>query len=219
MRSVDYTKNTYHEARHAELIENEALQIAWSECSKQFYFGGLPSGSDIFEFGGALGYNLIALAKSNKCHMLELSEIGRSSAAKFGIISHFAIEEVFGKQFDVILCRHVLEHVDSPLQILEILRPMLKPGGRLVLVLPIEKSTAAPVAKEIDFHLFTWNPRTICNLLKRAGYSEIDYRLQFFNGRRLCLPLYRLFGANAYAKAVELVGTLTRSRELVIVCR
>lgn len=218
MQPVDYTKNDYHETRHAELIENENLQLAWAECAREFYFDGLPDELEIFEFGGGLGYNLLALTNQHACHMLELSEIGRSQAKKFGIVTYSDMKEIGEKKFDVILCRHVLEHVDSPLEILQLLKGMLKHGAKLILVLPIEEPNLPPVRDEIDFHLFTWNPRTICNLLRKAGFSDIHYRFQFFNGRRLCLPLYQLFGAKIYVRAVELVGYLTRARELVVTC-
>src|SRR5690242_11281499 len=115
MLPVDYTKNYYHEIRHAELIENENLQRAWADCAKEFYFGELPNGLEIFEFGGALGYNLLALTNQHKCHMLELSEIGRTHANKHGIVTYSNVNEILEKKFDIILCRHVLEHVDSPL--------------------------------------------------------------------------------------------------------
>jgi SAM-dependent methyltransferase len=218
MLPVDYTKNEYHETRHAELIGNESLQLAWAACAREFYFEGLPSGMEIFEFGGALGYNLLALTEQHSCHMLELSEIGRSHANKFGIVTYADVKEIGEKKFDVVLCRHVLEHVDNPLEILELLKGMLKPGGKLVLVLPIEESCALPVMEEIDFHLFTWNPRTICNLLRKARFFDIDYRFQFFNGRRRCLPLHKVLGAKSYVTAVQLVGRLTRSKELVVIC-
>ena len=218
MQPVDYTKDNYHETRHAELIENENLQLAWAECAKEFYFGGLRDGLDIFEFGGALGYNLLALKNQHACHMLELSEIGRSHANKFGIVTYADVKEIEEKKFDVILCRHVLEHVDNPLEILQLLKGMMKPGAKMILVLPIEESYAPPVKDEIDFHLFTWNPRTICNLLHKAGFQDTQFKFQFFNGRRLCLPLYKLFGAKAYVMGVKMFGYITRSKELVVVC-
>ena len=219
MQQVDYTKNEYHEKRHPEFIRNDVLKLAWAKCAKKFYFNNLNNGMEIFEFGGALGYNLLALTEHHRCHMLELSEIGRLNAEKFGIITYSDTREIAGKKFDVVLCRHVLEHVDNPLEILSLLRTLLKPNAKLVLVLPVEEPSAPPLPDDINFHLFTWNPQTIFNLLKRAGYSDISYRYQFFNGRNLCLPVLKILGAGSYVKAVELVGHLTRSRELVIVCQ
>jgi SAM-dependent methyltransferase len=218
MHDVDYTKDDYHKTRHAELIDNSELQLAWSECAKEYYFKSLPNGSDVFEFGGALGYNLLALADVNNCHMLELSEIGRANAQKFNIATYANVDEIGGRKFDNILCRHVLEHVDNPLEILQLLKSFLKPNGRMTLVLPVEYSGMKPVTNEIDFHLYSWNPRTILNLVKKSGFTGLTYRFQYFNGRRICLPLRKIAGINVYAKAVNLVGYLTNSKELVIEC-
>lgn len=219
MRYVDYRKNEYHEKRHAELIGNISLQLAWSECAKSFYFEGIPQHSDIFEFGGALGYNLLALAKEHTCHMLELSEVGRSNAAKFGIRTYSDLGDLGDKKFDYILCRHVLEHVDNPLEILCTLKKYLKPRAKLILVLPVEKNDAKPVQDEIDHHLFTWNPRTILNLLSKAGFENKHYRYQYFNGRRISMPILKVLGPKAYVTIVNLLGYILKSKELVVECR
>lgn len=218
MESVDYKANDYHTARHPELISNTVLQFAWSECAKEFYFKDLPDRSAVFEFGGALGYNLLALLEQHECHMLEPSEIGRSHAQKHGITTYTEMSEIGDKKFDVVLCRHVLEHVDSPIDTLRAIKTTLKANAKLILVLPVEKNDQGPVSVEIDHHLFTWNPRTIINLVKKAGFKKVRYRYQFFNGRRLCLPIFRLFGSKAYVKAVGLTGKIIWSRELVVVC-
>lgn len=217
MLNVDYTKNNYHENRHAEFIENENLQFAWAECAKDFYFKHLHDGDEILEYGGGLGYNLLSINKNHVCHMLELSEIGRENAKKNGIITYADNDELKGKVFDTILCRHVLEHIDNPLETLILLKNCLKPKGKLILVLPIEPVLTPPVSNEIDFHLFNWNPRTICNLLKKAGFTEMSYRCQFSNGRKIFLPILELLGIKYYIAAVQLLGYLRRSRELVVV--
>lgn len=219
MIDIDYTKDDYHKLRHPELINSSELQIAWASCAKKFYFDGFQDGIDIFEFGGGLGYNLMALSDKNNCHLLELSEIGRLNAAKYNIATYSNNSDVCNKKFDVILCRHVLEHVDSPLETLIFLKSLLKSGGCLILVIPLENSEMKPIDHEIDFHLYSWNPRTIMNLVAKSGFSNSSYRFQFFNGRRILLPLYRLAGARVYSQAVSLFGRLTRSKELVVECR
>jgi SAM-dependent methyltransferase len=219
MQHIDYTKNRYHQIRHPEFINNKLLQFAWSECAKKFYFNGLKERKTIFEFGGAFGYNLFALKEKHNCNMLELSEIGRANAKKFGIETYKTLFEVKRKKFDIVLCRHVLEHIAKPLETLITLKKMLKSDGYLVLVLPLEGTFDKPVANDIDFHLFSWNPRTICNLLKYVGFSTLSYKYQYFNGRRICLPIYKIFGPKAYVFSVQFLGWVTRSKELVIVCQ
>ena len=216
---VDYEKDEYHETRHSELLGNDELMNAWSECASKFYFKDIKPEDSIFEFGGAFGYNLRNALKTNTCTMLELSALGRSIGEKSGIRSVSKLEELENAKFDVILCRHVLEHVDSPLTILNDLRNHLTPKGRLILVLPVEGNGDLPVQNEIDFHLYLWNPRTISNLAKRAGFSDVQFRYNYFNGRRVCLPIFRKFGGAAYSKAIQMVGLVSRSKELILECR
>jgi SAM-dependent methyltransferase len=213
---VDYRADDYHLTRHSELIESTDLRDAWSSYAKREYFGGLDKRSRVLEFGGALGYNLVALASSHECHMLELSEIGRSYAAKYGIITHADNAELVGEQFDQILCRHVLEHVDHPLATLEFLRSLLKDRGTLVIVLPFENPELAPTDVDIDHHLYCWNPRTIGNLLVKSGLKPTSWRYGYFNGRRLFLPLYKLFGPSTYYFFMKMLGRLRRSKELIV---
>jgi SAM-dependent methyltransferase len=219
MPLIDYKKNAYHKNRHPEMIANKSLQVAWSECAKSFYFNKLQDNLDIFEFGAGLGYNLFALSGNHNCSILEPSGIGRSNAIKFGIAAYKNVSEVKRKKFDIILCRHVLEHMPNPLDTLNTLKKMLKNNGYLILVLPSEGEHDKPIANEIDFHLYCWNPRTICNLLKYSGFTNSKYRYQFFNGRRFFLPIYKIFGPKIYIFLVELLGLITRSKEIVILCR
>ncbi len=85
-------------------------------------------------------------------------------------------------KFDVILCRHVLDHFDNPLECLLNFKCLLNQNGQLKLILPIEKIKSL-VNNEIDYHLYCWTPRTICNLLVKAGYTNIKYKYNYFTGK------------------------------------
>jgi 2-polyprenyl-3-methyl-5-hydroxy-6-metoxy-1,4-benzoquinol methylase len=73
---------------------------------------------------------------------------------------------------DVIISHHALEHVDHPLDILQKLRERLKPGGRIVFVVPSlnpgtnKRGTDLVTVNE---HLYTWTPLLLGNLFVRAG--------------------------------------------------
>lgn len=216
---IDYRSDAYHQNRHPELIASDQLQEAWSAYAHVTYFQAVRPGEAVFEFGGALGYNLLALVPTNPCAMLELSEVGRRSAARHGITCFADEAQVADRRFDHILCRHVLEHVPAPLTTLQTLRGWLKPHGRLVIVLPTEPPDDPPHDPEIDFHLYAWNPRIFINLARQAGLSVDAWRFNHYNGRRQCLPLYRRFGVNAYATAVRTLGRLTGAKEMVFDCR
>src|SRR5260221_273638 len=70
-----------------------------------------------------------------------------------------------------------------------------------------------------NHYLYSGTRRTICNLLNDCGYAVESAKLNWRNGRRLFLPLYRMFGAGAYAAALKTLGWLRRYGETVVVAR
>jgi SAM-dependent methyltransferase len=74
-------------------------------------------------------------------------------------------------EFDVIISHHALEHLDNPLGQLEQLRSRLKPGGKMVFVVPSElwPKQRVYLPGDINQHLYTWTPLTLGNLFDRAG--------------------------------------------------
>jgi SAM-dependent methyltransferase len=148
--------------------------------------------------------------------MVEPSEIGRNLARKAGITVAPHLDEIADRQFDIVLCRHVLEHIDDPLGTLKQINKALKPGGRLILIVPCENMVSLPSGEDLDHHLYCWSPRTLANLVTRADYRVTRTYFEHFGAKRRLLPLYRLMGGNAYAKAVRLVGRIFRFKELVI---
>jgi SAM-dependent methyltransferase len=84
-------------------------------------------------------------------------------------------------RYDVIVSNHVLEHVRDTCSTLEELRAHLKPGGRLVVKLPIDDARA-PYQREwsrddSDHHLQTWTPRLFANALFESGFEVNECRV------------------------------------------
>lgn len=217
---IDYKSDQYHKDRHPEFINSQNLMRAWSEFAFVEYFKNRIV-SDVLEFGGGLGNNLIYLANKTNVWMIEPSAIGRNFAKKYEINTASSIQELkllnSGK-YDIILCRHVLEHVDNPVQTLMDLKSLLKSGGELILVLPVETNNK-PVSKELDFHLFCWTPRTAVNLLKRASFDHVKWKYNYFTGKRLFFPLYKSFGIRCYYPLMKITGFLFNSKEIVLIAK
>jgi 2-polyprenyl-3-methyl-5-hydroxy-6-metoxy-1,4-benzoquinol methylase len=79
--------------------------------------------------------------------------------------------------FDVVTMWHVLEHVPEPAAILERIRPILRPGGRLVVSVPNLESIQARAFGRHWFHLDRqhhvshFTPTALQALLERCGYG------------------------------------------------
>ena len=74
--------------------------------------------------------------------------------------------------WDILFCSHALEHFESPLQHLEIMKNLLRDNGLLVLVVPKEGHVKDGVHNDFDIHqhLYCWNLRSLANLVTRAGF-------------------------------------------------
>lgn len=82
------------------------------------------------------------------------------------------------KRFDVITCIDVIEHVDSPTELLIQMRKLLKPNGVLCIVTP---NISAPIARFLGEgwwhvrpdHIFYFTPKTLINVATKVGLSPI----------------------------------------------
>jgi SAM-dependent methyltransferase len=74
---------------------------------------------------------------------------------------------------DVVICHHTLEHVLQPPDVLEEIRRLLKPGGRLLLYVPLEREAQYEHFRsdEPNHHLYSWNVQTLGNLVTEAGFQ------------------------------------------------
>ena len=80
------------------------------------------------------------------------------------------------ESFPGILCSHVLEHVDAPIDLLRECHRILPPGGTLVLGLPIENSVVNRLRGHKYFyhhpgHLYSFSLENIDVLLQKTGYE------------------------------------------------
>lgn len=102
------------------------------------------------------------------------------------------------RDFDVVTLLNVLEHLKDPAKILTLLRPMLRKGGILVIVVPdarlhaligqtrhrfgfgdpfwMESERKPLVGFDPPLHLCSFEPRTVSRLVKRSGFETVYLR-------------------------------------------
>jgi ubiquinone/menaquinone biosynthesis C-methylase UbiE len=220
LKQIDYKSDDYHKSRHPEFFENQELFVAWSWFVLKTYFSGIKiKGKTILEYGGALGYNLLQLKEQADVSLIEPSDVGREVATAHGIKSYSNAKEIGDKVFDIILCRHVLEHIPDPLNALSEMQSLLKKGGLLILILPIERQNLKVDREDMNHHLYSWSAQTIFNLANLAGFETDTIRYEYYGMRRKLLPLYRVMGGGLYAKVVRMVGRFLNFSELVVLAR
>lgn len=117
---------------------------------------------------------------------IEVSPTGRRYAhQRWGFNVHAQpLEELDlpHNHYDVVTLFYVIEHVDDPIQVLNNVKRVLKPGGLIVLrwphTTPIVK-LLGPWADRLDlyhtpYHLYDFSPSSMTRLLKSTGFRGIE---------------------------------------------
>jgi SAM-dependent methyltransferase len=223
MSQVDYASaegDAYHAARHKEFLENPTLTRAMAEFVRRTYFADLLPGQRVLEIGAGLGTNLLAIKALAHVSAIEPSAFARGECTKQGLAAFARPEDLPpDARFDRVLLRHVIEHVREPRALLLQAKALLAPDGKLLVAVPIEPIKAAPSPHDLDHHLYSWTRQTLQNLLCDCGFTRVETRLNYRNGRRLLLPVYRMFGGAAYTRALALFGRLRGLCEIVAEAR
>jgi 2-polyprenyl-3-methyl-5-hydroxy-6-metoxy-1,4-benzoquinol methylase len=126
----------------------------------------------LVDFGCGGGFLLDKLPASRKIG-IEINSAAREHAIEVFDIECFATpEEMPSDIADVVISNHALEHVPFPIGMLRELRRILKPGGTLVLCVPIDMQRGQERYDENDKnnHLHTWTAQLLGNTLKEAGF-------------------------------------------------
>ena len=85
--------------------------------------------------------------------------------------------------FEGVFCSHVLEHVDSPIKLIQECNRILIKNGVLVIGLPSEKTIVRNLYdhyfKDHPTHIYSFSQDCIENLLIKNGFLIIDKKLDF----------------------------------------
>jgi SAM-dependent methyltransferase len=173
----------------------------------------------LVDFGCGTG-DLLALLEARSKVGVEVSDVSRARAAGRGLSVVPRSEDLERDSADVVVSNHALEHTLQPYLELRALHRVLRPGGTLVLCLPIDdwRVQRRPRTPDRDNHLYGWTPRLLNNLLVEAGFSVRETRVVTRGhpgrltpalGRLLPPPL---FEAMAFGTAIVL-----RRRQMIAV--
>jgi SAM-dependent methyltransferase len=135
--------------------------------------------SAILDFGCGTG-GVVSRVTAVRRIGVEIGEAAGEVARSRGIEVHRSLDEVADRTVDVAISFHALEHVDSPAEILRELVRVVRPGGRLRLIVPSELATEPSEATwrpNDDMHLYTWTPLLFGNLAQHCGLTGISAKV------------------------------------------
>ena len=212
----DHYDRGYHSKHQEPLFTDERYFIARAELSLD-YFTARERAGRVFDYGCGLGATIALLPDAEGW---DVSAEAREACRRRGIRVYENLGDVPAGSYDVVICRHVLEHVEDPLGTLRTIRRLLKPEGTLILVLPKERHWLPRTDEpDINQHLYCWTPRTIYNLLLRAGYEAARASFRYPFGALRLMPVRRLFGRKVYRALVRSGEVFRRNGEMIVRAR
>ena len=132
----------------------------------------------VIDFGCGGGGLLAKLSCRGRIGV-EPNPAARALAAERGVTVVPSASDLDDEVADVAISNHALEHALEPFNELRDLRRALKPGGRLVLVVPSEHGPRSWHEGDINHHLFTWTPLLLGDLLVEAGFEVERCRMVY----------------------------------------
>jgi SAM-dependent methyltransferase len=170
----------YHEQRAAYRTDAD-------QRLRSGYFADIaqPQGV-LLDFGCATG-GVAASLPARKRIGIEINETSAAEAkAKLDEV-HRSLGEVADGSVDVAISFHAIEHVPSPLEALQEIYRVVKPGGTFRAIVPYESPILHKMHRkwfegDVTQHLFSWTPLTFGNLIASAGFNVQDARVAPFTG-------------------------------------
>jgi len=150
---------------------------------------------------------------------VEPNMVPRELALSRGVEVVSALHQVEDESVDVVISNHALEHCREPFQELSGMRRVLRPGGRMVLILPLEdwRRSRRYRGNDRNRHLYAWNPLLIGNLVDDAGF--VVQRCEIV--RHAYPPgvgyLWRVFPERSFDVVCGITSVVTRMRQIRLV--
>jgi SAM-dependent methyltransferase len=194
-----------------------ATYFAWQRTIGEFggwanqtKFLGVPETAVVLDFGCGGGY-LLKLMPCARRLGVEINAIAREEAIRNGVEAYAAVEDVPSGIVDFIVTNNALEHTTNPLAELKALHSKLKPGGKIIAVVPCETPLMRWKPNDHNWHLFGWSPMSFGNLLSEAGFAVIESRPYIHKWPPGASLIARAFGRFGFELAARIYGHLTWS--------
>jgi SAM-dependent methyltransferase len=178
----------------------------------------IHSGDTVVDFGCGGGALLAVLPAARKIG-IEVNEQAAADARLRGVEVVRATSDLNDQIADVVISNHALEHTLAPFDEVCALQRILKPGGRLILWLPLDDwRVQRSTVEDRDHHLYTWTPLLLRNLLVEASFEVHECRVVARAWPPRASLLVRL-SPRAFDAAAFTWALLRRRRQLMAVAR
>jgi ubiquinone/menaquinone biosynthesis C-methylase UbiE len=210
-KDIGYEKE-YHELKHEHLYSNKYYYLIRSKLALLKYFKGIKN-EKVLEFGCGLGQNIFLIKNSVG---YDVSDFAVNFCKNKGIIATKNLDELKDNSFDIVFSCHVLEHLENPQESIKLMTKKLKKGGKLIIIIPVEKTRKHSLKIDENQHVYCWTFQTINNLLIKSGLKPIENKYFRGSGYKKLL-LFSRINLKLYIFLTRIVAFLKGSKEMKIV--
>jgi SAM-dependent methyltransferase len=180
----------YHSRRHKNYDGAERHIIKNRGLKFQKY---IKKTSSVLEYGSGIGWNLKGIEARERV-AFDTAETLSENYSDTDINFVSSDEGLHGRTFDVIICHHVLEHVENPSIIIQQLKKYAHRETLLILCVPSEvqaRFNRGILKNDKDHHLYTWNLNTFRNFLIYSKLNIREIEVRHFGYELFCANLSR----------------------------
>jgi ubiquinone/menaquinone biosynthesis C-methylase UbiE len=192
---------------------NPLYYEARAKIGHKYYFYNNLSQDKILDYGCGMGQNIYHLKNAQG---YDISKKAKDFCLSKGLQVTTQLETIPNDSFDIVFSSHVLEHHPHPKTMLEEMHMKLKSNGELRLVLPYETHGKSTFYLDAHQHLYTWNFRTINNLLVTSGFRIKENKYLRGAGYEKFLFLYKI-NFNTYEFATKLISYCAGIKDMLII--
>jgi SAM-dependent methyltransferase len=179
--SENYYDKSYVSTQNAVAFDNLPIY-------KKYFVPHSNESMTILDFGSGAGFLLASLKAKFKI-AVDINASALQEAKSKGIDeTHLNLNEINSGSVDLIVSNSALEHVPSPRETLVRLKEILKKEGKIIIRVPHETLGWKYKPGDWNYHLYTWSPMAIGNLMNDVGFEEIKVSIE--KSKRT--PLFKL---------------------------
>lgn len=186
------TAEKHYDKKYFEWQKN--IGIFGAKANKIKFEKLISDNLKVLDFGCGGGYLLNEFKCEIEKHGVEINEVARSQATKNGLKCYKSSKELPSDYFDLIISNNALEHCENPFLELNELYRALKKSGKICLVVPLDSLNYKYKQDDKDFHLYSWSPMNLGNILKAKNFEVIASKpfihkwFPFYNRAQKIIP-------------------------------